>query len=87
MDNAKTSLSGADSYEGIGEFWDAHDLDEFWDATRAAEFEIVSDEQHSYLPIPTDLMPSLRAMAQRQNVSPASLLSQWLRERLSCDGA
>ena len=58
MDNAKTSLSQADSYEAIGEFWDAHDLGEFWEQTRPATFEIARGAQRLYPSVATDLSPA-----------------------------
>jgi tetratricopeptide (TPR) repeat protein len=40
MKENKTSISGAQSYEEIGEFWDSHDLDDYWDQTHPAEFDV-----------------------------------------------
>ena len=54
MQNAKTSVSNADCYEAIGEFWDAHDLGEHWDATRPAEFEVITQEERNYFPVETN---------------------------------
>jgi predicted RNase H-like HicB family nuclease len=43
----KTSISKADSYQAIGEFWDNHDLGDYWDKTEPAEFEInIESEKH-----------------------------------------
>ena len=36
----KTSISDANSYQAIGEFWDNHDLGDYWDNTKPAEFKI-----------------------------------------------
>ena len=40
MSKSKSSLSKAQSYKEIGEFWDDHELTEFWDQTQPVEFEI-----------------------------------------------
>ena len=40
MSESKTSISGADSYAAIGDYWDQHDLDSHWDQTRDAEFVV-----------------------------------------------
>lgn len=40
MKENKTSISGAQSYEEIGEFWDSHDLGDYWDQTQPVEFEV-----------------------------------------------
>ena len=83
MQNAKTSVSNADSYEAIGEFWDIHDLGELWDATRPAEFEIVAQEERNYFPVETNLTQQLRAVAERDGVSVERLVNGWLQERLA----
>ena len=40
MIESKSSISKAESYEEIGEFWDNHDLSEYWDKTRPANFDV-----------------------------------------------
>ncbi|HEX8494083.1 MAG TPA: tetratricopeptide repeat protein [Pyrinomonadaceae bacterium] len=40
MRKNKSSISKADSYKEIGEFWDTHDLDDYWDETREVEFKV-----------------------------------------------
>lgn len=40
LKKAKSSISKAQSYKEIGEFWDSHDLADYWDQTEPAEFEV-----------------------------------------------
>lgn len=40
MTKNKSSISQAQSYEAIGEFWDTHDLGDYWPETYPVEFEI-----------------------------------------------
>ena len=40
MDENKSSISKAESYREIGEFWDTHDVTDFWDQTEEVEFEV-----------------------------------------------
>ena len=40
MNENKTSISKANSYQEIGEYWDRHDLGELWDKTQPASFEV-----------------------------------------------
>ncbi len=40
MKRAKSSISQAQSYKEIGEFWDSHDLADYWDQTEPVEFEV-----------------------------------------------
>lgn len=48
MKKGKSSLSAADSYKGIGEFWDDHDLADCWDQTSAASFEVEIESDTTY---------------------------------------
>lgn len=82
MHSDKTSLSHADSYEAIGEFWDTQDLGEHWDATRSAQFEVLVQAQRNYVPVETALTQQLRVAAKRNGVSVESLVNGWLQERL-----
>ncbi len=40
MRKRKNILSQEESYKGIGEFWDTHDLADFWDRTSEANFDV-----------------------------------------------
>jgi tRNA (cmo5U34)-methyltransferase len=40
MDEKKNSISKAQSYEEIGEFWDSHDVTDYWEQTRPVEIEV-----------------------------------------------
>lgn len=40
LDESKSSISQAQSYRAIGEFWDTHDVIDYWEATKPVEFEI-----------------------------------------------
>lgn len=83
MHNDKTSISQADSYEAMGEFWDAHDLGEHWEATRPAQFAVLVEAERSSVPVETNLTQQLRAAARRNGVSVESLVNGWLQKRLS----
>ncbi len=40
MRKHKSSLSQEESYKGIGEFWDTHDLSGFWSGTEEVSFDV-----------------------------------------------
>ncbi|HEY9246469.1 MAG TPA: hypothetical protein VIO11_06445 [Candidatus Methanoperedens sp.] len=40
MKKNKSSISKAQSYKEIGEYWDEHDLAEHWEETKPAGFEV-----------------------------------------------
>lgn len=40
MKRNKSTVSKAESYTEIGEFWDSHDLEEHWEKTKSVTFEV-----------------------------------------------
>ncbi len=66
MKTDTSSISQAQSYRAIGEFWDTHDVTDFWDATEPVEFEV--DLMHFPTPDPTlnavlaEFVTSLRSL-------------------------
>lgn len=82
MSKNKSSISKAQSYEEIGEFWDAHDLSDYWDETRPAEFEVDILSEVVYYAVDKELSAKIQASARRRGVSPDTLLNLWLQEKL-----
>ena len=83
MSENKTSISGADSYGAIGDYWDQHDLDSQWDQTRDAEFVVDLHGSSIYFPVERALAEQLRATAETHGVSPEALLNLWIREHVA----
>ncbi len=83
MSDAKSSNSGAESYEAIGEYWDNHDLTEHWDATRPAEFTVDVQLQTTYFAVESSLSERLRASAAQRGISAETLLNLWLQDRMT----
>jgi hypothetical protein len=83
MSNARSSISQAQSYQEIGEFWDTHDLTEFWNQTEPAEFEVDIESDVTYYPVETSLSARLADIARRRGVSAETLLNLWVQERLA----
>ena len=54
-EDRKTSISNANSYQAIGEFWDNHDLGDYWDKTRPAEFTVSIRSEKRCSPIDQNL--------------------------------
>ncbi len=48
MKKSKSSISKANSYAEIGEFWDEHDLSDYWDKTRKVKFDVVVEPEATY---------------------------------------
>lgn len=83
MARSKSSISKAQSYKEIGEFWDTHDLSEHWDKTVPVEFQVDVQSELTYYPVETALSSKLRSIAERRGVSPETLLNLWLQEKVS----
>ncbi len=83
MAENKSSISKAESYQAIGEYWDAHDAGEIWDATEDVEFEVDLQSDVYYYAVETSLSSKLHAIAERRGVSAETLVNLWLQEKLN----
>jgi hypothetical protein len=73
-----SSISQADSYEAIGEFWDNHDLTDFDDLqTPDVEFEIICA-----VPIDAELLTAIENQAHKRGVQVETLVNLWLQQKL-----
>ena len=52
IEKVKSSISNANSYEEIGEFWDEHDTAECWEDTYPVEFTINLKDDEDILELP-----------------------------------
>jgi len=83
MKKNRSSVSKADSYQKIGEFWDTHSLDEYWDQTEEAEFEVEIRSETKYFPIELTLAEKIREIATQRGVSSETLLNLWVRDKIA----
>ena len=83
MGKNKTKISGADTYQAIGEFWDNHDLTEVWDQTEPVDFEVKIETVRRYYPINSDLSNKIAIIAQKKGVSTETLLNLWIQEKIN----
>ncbi len=81
MQRNKSSISKAETYREIGEFWDENDLADYWEQLELVEFEIEIESQTTYFPVETNLSTKLAAAAKRHGVSPETLLNLWIQEK------
>lgn len=82
MSKNRSSVSEAQSYKEIGEFWDTHDLADYWDKTESVEFEIDIQSEETYYAVDKELSAKIQAIAKRRGVSADTLLNLWLQEKL-----
>jgi hypothetical protein len=83
MNAPETSISHAQSYHRLGEFWDGHDLGDYWEQTKPAEFEVDIGSQVTYVPVERGLSVRLRSVAQQRGVSAETLVNLWLQEKVA----
>jgi hypothetical protein len=81
MARNKSSISKAETYKEIGEFWDENDLADYWEQIEPVEFEIEIESQTTYFPVETNLSAKLAAVARQHGVSPETLLNLWIQEK------
>ena len=78
----ESSISKAQSYIDIGEFWDTHDLADYWDQTEPAEFEVDVRSEVTYYALDRKLSEDVRSLAKKRGVSADTLLNLWVQEKL-----
>lgn len=83
MEKNKSSISKANSYQEIGEYWDAHDASEVWDKTEEVSFEVDLKSDVFYYAVETSLSSKLHSIAERRGVSAETLINLWLQEKVN----
>ncbi|MCK4311843.1 MAG: hypothetical protein KAW88_03810 [Candidatus Cloacimonetes bacterium] len=83
MKRDKSSISKANSYKEIGDFWDSHDLSDYWDKGKEVEIDIDIKSEITLYAVEKDLSDKLQSIAQKQGVSADTLLNLWLQEKIS----
>ena len=82
MSEDKSSISQAESYQAIGNFWDTHDLGEFWEQTEPAAFEVDIRSEVTYYAVEADLALKVRSLAEQRGISAETLLNLWVQEKV-----
>ena len=77
QENRLSTISGAQSMEEMGEFWDSHDFTEFDDDAPDIAFTIASS-----ISIEADLLSAVEQQARLRGVSTETLVNLWLQEKL-----
>lgn len=74
----KSSVSKANSWEKMGEFWDKHDFAEFGDPkVPDLEFHITVA-----IPIEPDLLSDIEELAHVRGIKVETLVNLWLKEKI-----
>ena len=75
--NKKTSISKADTDEGIGEFWDSHDFTDFDDDSPDVALEV-----SFAVPLEVELFGAIEREAIKRGVAVETLVNLWLQQKL-----
>lgn len=84
IEKIKSSISNANSYEEIGEFWDEHDTADYWEDTYPVEFTIklTDDEDIIYYGIDEGLSKQIMSLSQEKGITARELVNSWLKEKI-----
>jgi hypothetical protein len=75
--NKKTSISKADTDEGIGEFWDSHDFTDFDDDSPDVALEVAFA-----VPLEVELFGAIEREARKRGITVETLVNLWLQQKL-----
>ncbi|RPJ39367.1 MAG: hypothetical protein EHM35_02560 [Planctomycetaceae bacterium] len=78
----KSSVSKAETYAAMGEFWDEYDLSDYWGKTRAARADVDLESEESLYAIEKRLSETIRREAKERGISPHTLVNLWLQEKI-----
>ena len=82
MEENKSSISKASSYEEIGSFWDSHDTADYWDQMETVEFDIDIQTDRFYFALEKALAAKLNEAAHKHGIGTETLLNLWVQEKL-----
>ncbi|MFQ5685955.1 MAG: CopG family antitoxin [Candidatus Scalindua sp.] len=82
MGKNKSSISKAESYKEISEFWDTHDLSDYWDETKEVKFDVNIELEKTYYAVDKTLSEQIEIVAKNRGVSADTLINLWIQEKL-----
>lgn len=82
MRKNRISISKAQSYKEMGEFWDTHDLSEYWDKTKEVSFDVNIEAEKYYYGLEKSLSEQIESVARKRGVSGDILINLWIQEKL-----
>lgn len=75
--NKRTSISSADTDQGIGDLWDSHDFTDFDDDSPDVSFEVAFA-----VPVEIELFSAIEKEARKRGVKVETLVNLWLQQKL-----
>jgi hypothetical protein len=77
----RSTVSKADSYEGMGAYWDAHDVPPADAKAKPVELAVAIRRRQYLVAIEPKLFARVRRRAAKQGMSAEDLLNLWAREK------
>jgi hypothetical protein len=78
----RSSISKATTPEGVGEYWDTHDVGDIWDRTKPAEMVVSITSEKVYCAIDRNLAENAQAIARQRGISTDTLINLWIQEKV-----
>jgi hypothetical protein len=82
MAKNKSSISKADNYREMSEYWDIHDLTDVWEKGKDVHFDVDIISEVTYCALERDLSERVQRAARRHGISSDALVNMWLQKRL-----
>jgi hypothetical protein len=82
MAKNKSSISKAENYREMNDYWDSHDLSDHWEEGKDVNFIVDITSEVTYCALERDLSERVRKAARRHGVSSDTLVNMWLQNRL-----
>ncbi|MFB1491002.1 MULTISPECIES: CopG family antitoxin [unclassified Thiocapsa] len=79
---SRSSVSNADSYQDIGDYWDQHDATESG-GQEQADFDVRILSRRHYFAIDDELCAKIRILAERRGISDETLVNMFLKDRIA----
>ena len=82
MKRNKSSISEADSYKKIADFWDIHDLTDYWSQTKDVSFDVEIESETNLYAVEKSLSNRVQVLAKKKGITANRLINMWIREKL-----
>lgn len=87
MAKNKGSISKAENFREMSDFWDTHDLTDHWEKGKEAHFNVSITSEVTYCALERDLSERVQRAAKRHGISSDMLVNIWLQNRLEKEKA
>jgi predicted HicB family RNase H-like nuclease len=83
MNERKTSISQAETYEEISEFWDNNDLTDYLDEMHEVSFEVKNFKNKIYISLDGEILKKIILIADEKQTTANELINNWMKEKVN----